>query len=221
MTPQAAAVTPRLTEYEMVVAPQRPLVHSYDPGKNPMELVPTPSGPMERWRADALLIGETSALTDLLKQVHSDAAEAIDDIEAREAKCASREEACAARERALGVTAAQVVNFIGRAAALFDKLQEARTDAERQQAEPIAHPPGSPVPGSDDAPAHTPGGELHVIQAKDPEQHGGAAADHIPAGGALHLKIPIPIPVDTDEAPELPHPPVTAQPISPGLDSEE
>jgi hypothetical protein len=204
----------------MVVAPSRPLVHSYDPGKNPMELVDTPSGKMERWRADALLIGETSALTDLIKQVHSDAVEAIDDIEAREAKCAAREEACAARERALGVTAAQVVNFIGRAAALFDKLQEAKADAER---EPLAAPPGSPATSSPDDMHVLPSGELHVIAPKDPEQHlpaeqsALATADELHAGGKLHLKTPIPLSIDTDHDPELPHPPVTAQP-SPGLD---
>jgi hypothetical protein len=58
-------------------------VHSYDPGKNPMELVDTPSGRMERWRADALLVGETSGLTALSKQVQTDAVAVIDDIEAR------------------------------------------------------------------------------------------------------------------------------------------
>jgi hypothetical protein len=153
----------------MVTAPSRPLVHSYDPGKDPMELVTTPLGDiMERWRADALLVGETSALTELIKQVHNDAVEEIADIEAREAKCAAREEACDARERAFGVTAANVVNFIGRAAALFDKLQEARADAKRE-AEPLALPPDNQgkledavLPGE-----HTPGGELHVIPAKD------------------------------------------------------
>ena len=38
----------------MTTAPARPSVHSYDPGKNPMELNGTPSGKMERWRAEAL-----------------------------------------------------------------------------------------------------------------------------------------------------------------------
>ena len=41
--------------------PQHPKAHSYYPGKNLMELIATPSGPMERWRAVALLLGETSA----------------------------------------------------------------------------------------------------------------------------------------------------------------
>jgi hypothetical protein len=69
----------------MVVAPQRPLTHSYDPGKDPMEMVDTASGRMERWRANALLVGETSALTEISKQVRDDVAEALTDIEAREA----------------------------------------------------------------------------------------------------------------------------------------
>ena len=49
-------------------------MHGYDPGKNPMELVDTPSGRMERWRADALLVGETSALTELSKQIRDNSA---------------------------------------------------------------------------------------------------------------------------------------------------
>jgi hypothetical protein len=85
-------------ESEMTVAPSHPPVHGYDPGKNPMELVDTPSGKMERWRADALLTGETGALTQLNKQVRNDAAVILARQDAREASLNAREDAISARE---------------------------------------------------------------------------------------------------------------------------
>ena len=78
-----SAVIEPPTEFEMVTAPQRPLTHSYDPAKNPMDLVDTASGPMERWRADALLVGETSALTEIIKQIQNEFCECP-----RTARCA-------------------------------------------------------------------------------------------------------------------------------------
>jgi hypothetical protein len=157
----------------MVTAPSRPLVHSYDPGKNPMDLVDTPSGKMERWRADAMLVGETSALTELIKQVHNDAEATIADTVSREAAVSAREQACDDREKAHAISVTRFVDFVGQAAALFDRIEKQRADAERQAAEPLAHPPGSPLPGEDDAPSHTPSGDLHaILPPKDPEQHG-------------------------------------------------
>jgi hypothetical protein len=69
----------------MTVAPSHPPVHSYDPGKNPMELVATPSGPMERWRADALLLSETSAAI----QARHDAVTTLDDLEQQKRELAA------------------------------------------------------------------------------------------------------------------------------------
>ena len=103
-----------------------------------MELVDTPSGRMERWRADALLVGETSGLTALSKQVQTDAVAVIDDIEAREEALSAREQACDERERAHAVSVAQFVDFVGKASVLFDRIQKARAD---QMEEPIAAPP--------------------------------------------------------------------------------
>jgi hypothetical protein len=103
-----------------------------------MELDDTPSGRMERWRADALLVGETSGLTALSKQVQTDAVAVIDDIEAREEALSAREQACDERERAHAVSVAQFVDFVGKASVLFDRIQKARAD---QMEEPIAAPP--------------------------------------------------------------------------------
>jgi hypothetical protein len=126
----------------MTVAPSCPPVHSYDPGKNPMELVDTSSGKMERWRADALLTGETSALTELNKQVRNDAATIHARLDAREAELNARADAISARERQHAVSVARFTDFVGRAAVLFDRIQKARAD---QKEEPIARPPGDPA----------------------------------------------------------------------------
>jgi hypothetical protein len=125
----------------MVVAPSRPLVHSYDPGKDPMELIPTAAGPMERWRADALLVGETSALTELIKDIHNDSVSVHARYDARELELQARSDALDQRERQVGVMAAQVADLAGRASVLFDRIQKARAD---QQEEPLASPPGLP-----------------------------------------------------------------------------
>jgi hypothetical protein len=206
----------------MTTAPKYPLEHAHLGDENPFDIVPTRWGSIERWRATALETGQLGAMTVLNKQIRDDAITRLDAIEAREAQLNARDDAISARERAHAVDVTNFTDFVGRAATLLDRVQKMRADAEAQ-AEPLAQPPGSPVPGSDDTPAHTPSGELHAIAPKDPEQgHPAAAADHIPAGGALHLKTPIPIPSAKDEAefpdPELPHPPVTAH--TPGLDEE-
>ena len=104
----------------MVVAPAHPLLHAYE-GENPFDLVDSKWGRVERWRAVALSTGELGAMTVLNKQIQNDAAATIDDIEAREAALAAREEACDAREKAHAVSVASFVDFVGKAAALFDR----------------------------------------------------------------------------------------------------
>jgi hypothetical protein len=204
----------------MTTAPSHPHVHFYDPGKDPMEMVETKSGKMERWRADALLIGETSALLAMNDQVRNDTITAIANITAREADLNARDDAISARERAHAVSVARFTDFVARTARMLDKLEKLRADAIAGKDEPLAHPPGD-APGDDptnrskfpepsleledDAPAHHPGGELHAIAAKDPEQQ------DLPA---------------EDEAefpdPELPRPPMThPQPIAAELDNED
>lgn len=207
----------------MVTAPSRPLVHSYDPARDPMELVDTPSGRMERWRADALLVGETSALASVSALIRDDAANILAKQDAREAELNARDDAISARERQVAVHATRVAELASRVSVEMDRLQKIKADAER---EPIALPPDNQNKLEDALPGeHTPGGELHTIAAKDPAATESelAKTDEMPAGGSLHLKTPIHLPVDMDEAdPELPKPPAThPQSIAAGLDSEE
>ena len=82
----------------MVVAPSHPPVRAYD-GENPFDLVDSPYGRIERWRAVALSTGEVGAMTVLIKQIQNDAAatSTLSRIERR--AISGREQACDAREK--------------------------------------------------------------------------------------------------------------------------
>ena len=99
----------------MTVAPSHPPVHSYDPGKDPMELVATANGPMERWRADALLLGETSAAV----QARHDAVTTLDDLEQQKRELAAGQAALAIERATFD---AEKRAFADQAAALAGRL---------------------------------------------------------------------------------------------------
>ena len=200
----------------MTVAPSHPPVHSYDPGKNPIELVDTPSGKMERWRADALLTGETSALTAISAQVRNDAASIVARQDAREAALNSREDSIAERERVHAVNVTQFVDFVGKASVLFDRLNKLRAD---QAEEPLAHPPGDPSdPSKEPEPSLALEDEEQPAHGDPPGTEPKEGQD--PRGEFLRLKYP----VTTDEPefpdPDLPAPPQFQPPVAAGLDKE-
>jgi hypothetical protein len=180
----------------MTTAPARLLVHAYLGDGDPMEIVDSPFGKMEREKAKAMASGEFSGLVELSKKIRNDAAGIAAKQDAREAELNARQDAISARERQHAVSVARFTDFVGKAAVLFDRIEKARADQEREQEDPIALPPGTPpdnqnklpepslaleddsIPGKapgessleDDT--HIPSGELHVIAAKDPEQEG-------------------------------------------------
>lgn len=125
----------------MTTAPAHPPVHGYD-GADPYETIPSKWGSLERWRVNALATGETSALTELSKQVRNDTASIVARQDARESSLNAREDALNARERELGVKTALVTELMGRVAVEQDRINKfkARVDAEQ---EPLATPPGS------------------------------------------------------------------------------
>ena len=146
----------------------------------------------------------------------------------REAELNARADAIFARERQHAVSVAQFVDFVGKASVLFDRIQKARADQEREQEEPLATPPGTspsdpskrPEPSlAQEDDTHIPSGELHVIAAKDPEQEKHLV--HDARGKSLRLRYP----VSSDQAefpdPELPHPPAEFKaPVAAGLDDK-
>jgi hypothetical protein len=74
----------------MVTAPQRPLVHPYLGDGDPMEIVDSPFGRMEREKAKAMATGEFSGLVELSKQIRNDAATITAKHDAREAELNAR-----------------------------------------------------------------------------------------------------------------------------------
>ena len=122
------------SEQTMTMAPAHPRVHSYDPGKNPMELVDTPSGRMERWRADALLVGETSAAT----QARHEAIETIDDLIQQKRELAAGQAALAIERATFD---AEKRAFADQAAALAGRLSVEWDRIEKLRADRIEEPP--------------------------------------------------------------------------------
>jgi hypothetical protein len=184
----------------MTMAPSHPPVHSYDPGKDPMELVTTTNGPMERWRADALLLGETSAAI----QARHDAVTSLDELAEQKRELAASQ-ATLAIERATfdaekRAFADQAATLAGRLSVEWDRIEKMRADKE-----PIASPPGDP---SDPSKLPEPSLEL---EDQVPPEHGDPPGD--PSGEE---------PSQTEfPDPELPEPPVVAQPIAAGLDEDK
>lgn len=121
----------------MTQAPAYPLQHTHLGDENPEELIPSPFGVMERWRAQAMQTGELGGLSALRDRIKNDAVSALDEIEQRERVVAEREARCDQRERQIADAAARVSGLADRAAAEWDRVQQARADQEREQ-EPAA-----------------------------------------------------------------------------------
>jgi len=138
-------------------------------GKNPFEKVSTPLGDMERWRAEAMLIGTTSGAQHVFDAIRADAA----------AQAARADEA-EARATLIRHVCDKIADFEKRFDALEARLAEAedKRRADEQAArsfdeEPLTLPPDlseyqtrtPPSEIGDDTPP--PGGELHAVAAKE------------------------------------------------------
>jgi hypothetical protein len=148
---------------------------------NPWELVRTPFGEMEQWRASAMTCGSVGALSDYMRDTISrfdrfrnDSASFVDTLIERERALSAREDVVTKRETVLA-------DLMGRTAQLLDRVERRVGDAEKFD-EPIDLPGEASAPGeaSDDAASSelpTPtdahvaqSGELHDVPAKeDPE----------------------------------------------------
>jgi hypothetical protein len=136
-------------------------------GSSPFEKIETPLGTMERWRAEALIIGSTSGIQDVYRTIRDDAASQAARADATEARNALIQHLCAkvdAFESKLDHLVAQVA--AEREARRADEARKAAFDQA-----PLALPPGDPPDPSviRDAETHQPGGELHAIAAKEPD----------------------------------------------------
>jgi hypothetical protein len=144
----------------MTVAPDRPLHHAYLGDQNPFDLIDTPWGHIERWRASTLSTGTMGALQSVYDIVRTDSAAQEAEAEARDALVRN--------------LCSKVNDFEHRFADLEARLSAAdakrRADEiaareqEEEELEPIELPPEFL---EDDT--HVPSGELHAVQAKEEE----------------------------------------------------
>ena len=139
---------------------------------NPFEIVDTPWGKMEAWRASTMATGTMGALAQVAAIVRTDAAEL-------EQKAAALD----AKKSAVLSTVNRLLRFMSRVdelGARIDALEAKHKADEATQRkldeEPIELPPDiaeyqtctPPAEVGDDT--HQPGGELHSIAAKEEEQ---------------------------------------------------
>ena len=139
-------------------------------GNSPFETVDTPLGTMERWRAEAMLIGTTGGMQSVLQTIRNDAAE-----------LEKRTVALDAKKHAVLNTVNKLLSFMSRVDALTSRVEalEAKHKADeavqrKLDEEPIELPPDfdrpqdlPPTPIGDET--HTPGGELLALAPKDQE----------------------------------------------------
>jgi hypothetical protein len=140
---------------------------------NQHELIDTPIGRIERWRADAVLTGETSAAQEYMKQFQQQFAQLrADSIDLKEAMEQWASE-LTAREDALNERAQAVADFAGRAAQFYERTESLfnKLKAEAEEG-PIPTPPGDEPSATSDV--HTaPAGDLHSVEpVHEPELEG-------------------------------------------------
>jgi hypothetical protein len=138
-------------------------------GNSPFETVDTPLGTMERWRAEAMLIGTTGGMQSVFEAIRSDSAARADEAQARTAliqHLCAQVDALTSRCDAL---ASELETFKAKERA--DAKAAAQAEEERQRAleeDPLEDPPlaeyqarNPPSEIGDDTPA--PSGELHAL----------------------------------------------------------
>ena len=141
-------------------------------GNNPFEIIDTPLGVMERWRAEAMLIGTTGGIKSVYDSIRADAA-------AQEAR-ANADKAQHALLRRFFTTVGKFLDATDHMVSRVEAAEEKRrTDEEQQlqfEEEPLTLPPDiaeyqtlAPATKIEDE-THHPGGELHSIDPKEEEQ---------------------------------------------------
>jgi hypothetical protein len=136
---------------------------------NPFETVDTPLGTMERWRAEAMLIGTTGGMQSVLQTIRNDAAEL-------EKKTVELD----AKKHAVLSTVNRILKFMSRVDALTSRVDalEAKHKADEAakrefEEEPLTLPPdiseyqASTPPSEIGDTTPLPGGELHAVAPKE------------------------------------------------------
>jgi hypothetical protein len=142
----------------------------------------TPWGDIPAWKYATLTCGDVGAYSEYLRTVRSDAVDTltrIADAHVRADALDEREANLSVRERALEDGTLKLHHMIDRAAAMIDALEQRRADQEVLPLPPTEEPAEIPadLPSGEEPELiedeemqqDEPGGELHVVHAKDPE----------------------------------------------------
>jgi hypothetical protein len=161
----------------------------YSDPQDPWEMLETPWGNMPAWKASTIASGTMGAYDSFVKQAKVAAAVINDSLDAREQEIVAREQALTARESA-------VIDLIGNASAMCDRImkrldEEEERQRELEEEEPVEDPPGMEEVLSDE-------GDLEALAAKDPDDPaqlpGGPVEPDEDAGEVLQ-QAPTPPPV--------------------------
>jgi hypothetical protein len=155
------------------------------PEEDPHEIIRnTPWGDIPAWKFATLTCGDVGAYSEYLRTIRNDAASAEAAIASADAHADAldrREANLSVRERALADGTLKLHHMIDRAATMIDALEQRRADQKVLPLPPTEEPeelpadptsgeePDPPFVGDEEMQPYEPGGELHVIHAKDPE----------------------------------------------------
>jgi hypothetical protein len=189
-------------------------------GNNPFEKVDTPLGTMERWRAEAMIIGTTSGALHVFESIRADAAAQAARADADEARNALTAHLCD-----------QITELSRRFDDLQARLNEAedarKADAARKaklDEEPLVLPPLPPDIAEKQASAPPAKIDNDAGASKEPDPNLEIDPRSVEEDGEGDLPNQLlegmPPAPNTYPNPELPHPPVVSQPISVSLNEE-
>ena len=181
---------------------------------NPFELVDTPWGHIEAWRAPTLATGTMGALAQVYDAVRNDAATTAERVAALDATREKMQQLCDMIDnlhRRMDAHAARMEAF---------ELKH-RADEQAQlkfEQEPLALPPEPDDPDVVEDETHQPGGELHSVAAKEGEPASEDAEDQtefeLPEPGMTEPQLA------TDARRQKPKGSVYPQPVAVSLNKE-
>jgi hypothetical protein len=146
--------------------------HLYENPPDPWQMIDTPFGRMEAWRASTLMTGRMGATHDFMQQAMQQFEQLRNDSVTLKDELTTWASELTAREEALNERTQAVVDFAGRTAEFYERTEtlynQLKAEAEE---EPIEAPPGTsqePEPVVDtEAHGPEPTGDLHDIPPKE------------------------------------------------------
>jgi hypothetical protein len=188
-------------------------------GHDPFETVDTPLGTMERWKAEAMIIGTTSGALHVLKSIRADAATEAARADADQARNALIKDLCS-KVDALTARVDAVTSELEAVKAKERADAEAAAQAEEERRRQLEEDPLEDPPDIAEYQARNPPAKIgdDTASSKEPEPSLEVEDDQSTLPNELQKGV-APAP-STYPTLELPQPPVVAQPIAISLNQE-